>query len=101
MDRHLGRYHSIIATGFRTRTLRPSARADIPVHHRDVGAFLLLRHALAARAVYDEISAVVRSFRKRDRAFLAQARAGKRVRPARRAAAVLADLGTLYRARLF
>ena len=36
------------------RPVRPSARADLSVHHRDVGALLLLRHARAARAVHGE-----------------------------------------------
>src|SRR5262249_28136885 len=73
-------------------TLRPSARADVSVHHRDVGALLLLRHALAARALHDQISAARRPLRQRDWARRAQARARRRVRPARRAAALLADL---------
>ena len=36
--------------------VRPSARAHLPVHDRDVGALLLLRDALAACALHDEIS---------------------------------------------
>src|SRR5437763_12151402 len=89
------------SSGAARRTLRPSARADISVHHRNVGALFLLRHALAARAVYDQVSAAVRSFRQRHRAYGAQARAGKRLRPTRRAAFVVANLGPLYRACLF
>ena len=44
---------------------------------------------------------LARSLRQRRRPVRRQARAGKSVRPARRAAAVVADLGPLYRARLF
>ena len=81
--------------------IRPSARPHVSVHDRNVGALFLLRHALAARALHDEISAAVRSFQQCDRACRAQARTRRPVRPARRAAVVVADLGPLYRARLF
>src|SRR5260221_3997605 len=37
-----------------TRLSRPSARARLPVLDRDVGALLLLRDALAARALHGE-----------------------------------------------
>ena len=83
------------------RTVRASARADLPVHDRNVGALLLLRDALAARALHDEISAAGRSFRQRGRPPRRQARARKHLRAARRATAVVADLGPLYRPRLF
>src|SRR5262249_61065013 len=69
----LGQRYSIPARRSASGTVRPSARADLSVHHRNVGALFLLRHALAARALHDEISASRRSFRQRDRAGCAQA----------------------------
>ena len=41
-----------------TRALRPSARARPPVHHRDVGALLVLRDARDPRAVSGQRAAV-------------------------------------------
>ena len=82
-------------------SVRPPARPHLPVHHRDVGALLLLRDALAARPLHDKISAAAGARRRRARARAVEARARNRVRPARRAAAVVADLGLLHRAGLF
>ena len=45
----------------RRRTVRPSARADLSLRHRDVGALLLLRHEGAARAVHGEVPASARA----------------------------------------
>ena len=45
----------------RRATFRPSARARLPVRHRDVGALLLLRDARAARALHGEIPAAARA----------------------------------------
>ena len=39
------------------RPVRPPEGPHLPVHHRDVGALLLLRDARAARPLHDEISA--------------------------------------------
>src|SRR6202030_2558544 len=79
----------------------PPEGPHLPVHHRDVGALLLLRNALAARALHDEIPAAARAFRRRARPVDSEERARRHFRPARRAAAVVADLGLLYRAGLF
>ena len=63
------------AAAAQARAVRPSARADLPVHDRDVGALLLLRHALAARALHDEISAAGRPCRRCASGLLAVKRA--------------------------
>ncbi len=65
-----------------------------------MGALFLLRNARAAHPLHDEIPAASRARRQRDRARHAQARARGRVRSARRAAVLVADLRTLYRARV-
>ncbi len=48
----------------------------LPLHHRNVGALLLLRDARAARSLHDQISAAARPGRQRRRAWRAQERAG-------------------------
>src|SRR5664279_4469455 len=47
--------------------VRTSARADLPVHDRNVGALLLLRHARHPGALPDQDAVHDRSFRSRHR----------------------------------
>ena len=44
----------------RGRFTWPSARLDLPVHHRDVGALFLLRNARTARPLHGEVFAAAR-----------------------------------------
>src|SRR5262245_48399458 len=82
------------------RFIWPPARAIFPVHHRDVGALLLLRDAFAARPLHGEIPASARARRKGDRACNAQELLRRHFRPAGKPAFLLAHLWPLYRARL-
>ena len=82
------------------RALRPPARPDLPVHHRDVGALLLLRDALAAHPLHGEVRAAARQRRQRDRARDAAQLLRIDLRAARHAAVRLAHLRPLHRARL-
>src|SRR5580692_1539660 len=77
------------------------AEPHLPVHHRDVGALLLLRHALAARALHDKIPAAAGAFRRRARPLDGEERARNHFWPVGYTAAVVADLGLLYGAGLF
>ena len=85
---------------FQHRPLRPSARPHVPLHGRDVGALLLLRHACAAGALHGEAPVPAARGRRRDRLRHAQGRVRIPVRSARRAAARLARLRPLHRPRL-
>ena len=80
--------------------VRSPAGPCLPVHHRDVGALLLLRDARAARSLYDEASARARAGRERARPRGRQERARSSIRSARPAALVFADLRALHGARL-
>ena len=84
----------------RRRPVRPSEGPHLPVHHRNVGALLVLRDARAARPLHDQISAAAGPCRQRGRLGRLKARARVGVRAARRAAVVVADLRLLYRAGL-
>src|SRR4051812_27397239 len=79
------------------RAVWASERPDRPVRDRNVGAFFLLRHDVAARFVPGEISAAARTGRVRVWLWRREGGAGKRVRAARRAAPRLANLRFLYR----
>ncbi len=84
----------------RRRAVRPSARAELSLRHRDVGALLVLRHEGAARAIHGEVSAAARARADRYRLRGAEKRTGVPVRAARHPAAVVAYLRPLHRPRL-
>ena len=82
------------------RALRPSARADVPVHHRDVGALFLLRDALAPHPLHGEVRAAARQRRQRDRACRTAQLLRIDLRTARHPAVRVAHLRALHCARV-